>query len=231
MRTALLEKARREALEKVRQEVDEREQRLNAARAAIGALKDDERGIIFVELESDLARRGSRGAAGSKAKKPEPSPEQKPTYASLAEQTIRENPQGLRTYEIGAKIGQSTPNANGTLKLLEEQGKIVKHGKRMATLWTAPGVTPVPRIESLAAALVHVLRNSGVPMSVAELREEAVKIVTTATGKTPKGDSVTTELSKLVAKHIVDRAGANEHGALYAIAGGKGGADAESTFN
>jgi hypothetical protein len=66
----------------------------------------------------------------------------KSRYTDMIEEILRDNPQGLRAYEIAEKTGQSTPNTYGILKLLERQERVERHGERYNTLWTLPGGTP-----------------------------------------------------------------------------------------
>ena len=150
-------------------------------------------------------------------------------YADRARKLLAENPQGLRTYEIGEKIGQTVPNAFGTLKLLERLGQAERHGSRNNTLWTVPGGTPVPRVETIAAAVVQVLTNARKAVDAWVLRDTVAEIITEATGKKPRLDSVTAELGRLVGKDIITTNGTNEHGPLYVLVR-EGGADA-STLN
>jgi len=169
----------------------------------------------------------------TKAKtKPGPKPGSlagKPNYAGLAREVLAANPQGLRAYEIGKKIGQNkVQNAFGTLKLLERLGYAERHGDRYNALWTVPGFTPVPRVETIAAAIVHILKAAAKPMDAWKLRDEVVKIIVQNTGKRPRLDSVTTEISSLMSKGIIDTDGLNEHGPLYVLE--EGGVDA-TTLN
>jgi hypothetical protein len=152
----------------------------------------------------------------------------KPNYAALAREVLAANPQGLRAYEIAKKIGQTkVSNAFGTLKLLERLGYAERHGERYSALWTVPGITPKPRIETVGAAVVHVLITAGGAVDGWKLRDEVVKMIVAATGKRPRLASVTTEISRLMAKGVITTDGANEHGPLY-IAVEKGGSEARA---
>jgi len=163
----------------------------------------------------------------AKAKKPEP----KPKWTDTIERIISDNSQGLRTYEISKKTGQSDPNTYGILKLLERQGRVERHGERYNTLWALPGVVPVPRIETLHAAAVHLLSKAMEPMDSRKLRDEITKLLVRNTGKKPHPESMKTEISRLISKGIIARSGANEHGPMYVLAGGKGGSDTARTLN
>ncbi len=143
-----------------------------------------------------------------------------PSYAERAEAFITANPQGVRTYEIGKAIGQSVPNVFGTLKLLEGQGRVERHGERYKTLWTAPGVKPVERIETIDDAIVHVLSKSG-PMHGNKVRAEVAKLLRDM-GKKVSPVSLKTMLSKLVTKGAIMHDGADENGILYAVTREKG---------
>jgi len=171
---------------------------------------------------------GEIGEMPKNTTKPGPKPGTKsmrPNYAALAREVLAANPQGLRTYEIGKKIGQNKPqNAYGTLKLLERLGYAQRHGERYNALWTVPGFTPVPRVETIAAAIIHILRGATSPVDAWKLRDEVVKLVIANTGKKPRLDSVTTEIGSLLQKNAIDTNGLNEHGPLYVIA--EGGLDA-----
>jgi hypothetical protein len=156
--------------------------------------------------------------------KPGPKPgtsSTRPNYAALAREVLAANPQGLRAYEIGKKIGQNkVQNAFGTLKLLERLGYAERHGDRYNALWTVPGFTPVPRVETIGAAIVHILQGATSPMDAWKLRDEVVKLIIANTNKKPRLDSVTTEIGSLMQKNLIDTDGLNEHGPLYVIAGG-----------
>ena len=156
---------------------------------------------------------------------PKTRPAVEPKYTDVIEAFVRENPQGLRTLEIARKTGQSNSNAHGLLRLLERSGRVERHGERYNTLWTPPGVVPVPRVETVAAAILHLLAESSRPQSSRALRDAATKLVAQATGKKPRAASVQSELSKLLAKRLVIRDGADEQGALYALSVEKGGPD------
>ncbi len=229
-------------LDQVRQDARAKVKRLDAAYQAIDALTDDEAELVYVKLEARIESKArTRTAPGKPAKSPTP-PKRKirssnkmkatkpataePKFSDLAEHQLRSNPKGLRAVEIGAKIGQSVPNVFGTLKLLERQGRAQRHGSRYNTLWTLPGVTPVPRVATIAAAFVHVLGKSAEPMDARVLRDEVEQLVVNATGKKLRPESLSTELSKLVSKGIIEREGANEHGVMYVLAREKGAGDA-----
>jgi hypothetical protein len=154
----------------------------------------------------------------------------KPKWTDMIEQIIRENPQGLRTYEISKKTGQSDPNAYGILKLLERQRRIERHGERYNTLWTLPGIVPVPRIETIPAAAVHLLSKTMEPMDGRKLRDEISKLLVRNIGKKPHPESLKTEISRLISKDIIIRSGANEHGPMYLLVTRKGG-DTATTLN
>jgi hypothetical protein len=139
-----------------------------------------------------------------------------PSYAYLAEKFIRENPYGVRTMEVSRAIGQSIPGTFKTLELLKEQGRVERHGKRYNTLWTLPGMTPEPRVETIDAAIIKVLRDAkGKPIDGLYLVQTVTKIVNEAQKKKPRADSITTALYKLIAKNIIAKNGANEHGPMY----------------
>ena len=141
-------------LDRVRQEARARRQRLDLARAALQALTDDERELIYVELESDVeASARSRAEAGADRAVEQRLIVSRPKFTDLAERALRDNPQGLRTVEVAKRIGHSVPCAFGTLKCLEEQGRAERHGRRATALWTLPGGKPSSRVESIFLAI------------------------------------------------------------------------------
>jgi hypothetical protein len=154
----------------------------------------------------------------------------RPKWTDMIEGIIRENPHGLRTYEISKKTSQSDPHTFGILRLLERTGRVERHGERYKTLWTLPGIEPVPRIETIPDAAVHVLSKAMEPMDSRKLREEVGKLLQRNIGKKPHLSSLKTEISRLISKDIIARSGANEHGPMYVLVARKGG-DAASTLN
>jgi hypothetical protein len=241
---------RRDALAKVR--------RLDATRAFVRGLAHDERQVAYVELELLLgeeactdapAKTSAKGGQGRKhctvcgdvrhnrrtcPRPPEVSAKAKEgrvKWTDTIEAILRDNPQGLRTYEIATLTKQATPNAFGILQLLLRTGRVERHGERYSTLWTLPGATPEPRIETITAAIVHVLTKAAGPVDARVLHEETAKIIHQAIGKRPQDTSVRTELARLVAKGVVARRGANEHGPLFVLAGERGGLEGAPTVN
>ena len=157
--------------------------------------------------------------------------EARPKWTDTIEAILRDNPQGLRTYEIATMTKQATPNAFGILTLLLRTGRVERHGERYATLWTLPGVTPEPRIETIPAAIVFVLTKAAGPVDARVLHEETAKIIHQAIGKRPQDVSVRTELARLITKRIVARRGANEHGPMFVLADERGGLEGAPTLN
>lgn len=171
------------------------------------------------------AKPGTTAAAGKvKATKA------KPRWTDVIEQFVRDNPQGLRTYEISKHTRQSDAHTYGILQLLERTGRVQRHGRRYKTLWTLPGIEPTPRIETIPDAAVHVLSKQTTPIDSRKLRDEVGKLVQRNIGKKPKTDSLKTEISRLVSKGVVALLGANEHGPMYVLAAQKGG-DVASMLN
>ena len=251
MTAGLRDHVRQGALAKVR--------RLDAARGMIRDLTHDERQVIYVDLEAllegnagvgaparasakvDPSRRhckvcGDAGHNSRTCKKPRKAPTvktkaAKPKWTDVIEAIIRENPRGLRTCEIAAKTTQTTPNAFGTLKQLLHAGRVERHGQRFKTLWTLPGRAPEPRVETVAAAIVHVLDEAEGPVDARVLHDAVVRIIHRALGKTPKDTSVRTELARLVSKRVVARRGANEHGPMFILASERGGLEGAPALN
>jgi hypothetical protein len=139
-----------------------------------------------------------------------------PKYTDQILKILDEHKIGLRTYEIAERTGQTVPNAFRILKLLETQGRAVRHGKRTSTLWTLPGAVPTPRIETVQAVIVDVLSKSGVPMDRRVL-EIQVDRVLREKGRKLKPSTLMSEIGRLVEKGIVAFHGANEHGPLFAL--------------
>lgn len=154
----------------------------------------------------------------------------KPRWTDMIEQLVRDNPQGLRTYEISKHTRQSDSHTYGILQLLERTGRVQRHGRRYKTLWTLPDIEPTPRIETIPDAAVHVLSKQTGPVDSRKLRDEVGKLVQNNVGKKPKMDSLKTEISRLVSKGVIALIGANEHGPMYALTGSKGG-DVASMLN
>jgi len=224
------------ALDKVRQDAEAKERRLDAAFKIVDSLTADEKAIVYARLarhlEATLLKRPGRPAGTTKpptvAKKKvrKPTATDKPKYSDLAEQMLKEHPEGLRTYEIGKEIGQPTPSAFGTLKLLERQGRAERHGSRATALWTLPGLKPVARIETVDAAIIHLLTNIQAPLDGRKLRDDAARLLAKETGRKVIADTVANALSRLVSKGTVARRGANEHGPMYVLSGENGGDEA-----
>ena len=166
----------------------------------------------------------STAAPKAKAKKA------KPRWTDVIEQFVRDNPQGLRTYEISKHTQQSDAHTYGILQLLERTERVQRHGRRYKTLWTLPGIEPKPRIETIPDAAVHVLSKQTAPIDSRKLRDEVGKLVQRNVGKKPKIDSLKTEISRLVSKGVIAHIGANEHGPMYALTSRKGG-DVASMLN
>jgi hypothetical protein len=139
-----------------------------------------------------------------------------PKYTDQILRILDEHKIGLRTYEIAERTGQSVPNAFRILKLLEKQGRAVRHGKRTSTLWTLPGAVPTPRVETIQAVIVDVLSKSGVPMDRRVL-EIQVDRVLRERGRKLKASTLMSEIGRLIEKGIVAFHGANEHGPMFAL--------------
>ena len=107
----------------------------------------------------------------------EPDPDSDDTkYTDQILKILDDDRRGLRTYEIAEKTKQPTKNAFAILKLLEGDARVVRHGKRLNTLWTLPGMTPTPRIESIPAAVVEALSKTSGPMDGRRLKHNPFAI-------------------------------------------------------
>jgi len=139
-----------------------------------------------------------------------------PKYTDQILKILDDHRIGLRTYEIAERTGQTVPNAFRILKLLEKQGRAVRHGKRTSTLWTLPGVVPAERIETIQAVIIDVLSKGEVPMDrrVLEIR---VDRVLRDKGRKLKPATLMSEINRLHAKGIVAFFGSNEHGPMFAL--------------
>lgn len=203
--------------------------RLGAARKVLATLTLEERWLIHTELGQRLSgepetletmpRRGY--APGRRARGPK--------LCDRVEQVIRDNPQGLRNYEIAKLTGQSQANIHGTLKHLERCGRIEYHGERLQKLWTTPGIAPEPRIETIAQAILHVLSEAMSPMDAQELGEKAYRLLASH-GRIRAPIALHGTIARLVSTGMIASVGANEHGATYILAEWKGGA-ATTTLN
>jgi hypothetical protein len=216
-------------------------ERLDAGRVALRAMTREERLIIYVELEREFKSPSNgttptrvaktKRAKANKSSAPNKHTTKYPSYAYLAEKFVRENPQGVRTMEVAHAIGQPIPSAYRTLLLLQEQKRIQRHGNRNHTLWTVLGVTPIPRVQTIDAAIMKVLSNAdGDAVDALMLVTEVTKIMNEALKRKPRADSITTAIYALIAKGLIAKSDANEHGPMYVLANGKG-RDAAPTMN
>ena len=137
---------------------------------------------------------------------------------------LGENPQGLRTCEVAKEIAQAINYAFGILKSLRRQGRVERHGTRYDTLWTLPGVLPKPRVETIPAAAVAVLSRATAPMDGLRLRDE-MRALLRGAGKPSSKASVARGIGRLLSIGTVVCAGANENGAMYALAPKEGTTD------
>jgi len=131
---------------------------------------------------------------------------------------------GLRTCEIAEKTQQTLQSAFGILKLLERQGRVTRHGERYNTLWTLRGCSPVPRVETIPAAVVNVLSRAPGPMDGRRLLDEIGASLLRSIGKRPSDASLRRGISRLIAGGTLAYHGANEHGPLYILVTQEGGA-------
>lgn len=138
-------------------------------------------------------------------------------YTEQILKILDDDRRGLRTYEIAEKTKQPTKNAFAILKLLEGDGRVVRHGKRLNTLWTLPSVTPAQRIESIPAAVVEALSKTSGPMDGRRLRAEARAVFEQHVGKRPRDASLTRGINRLLEDGVVAMHGANEHGPMYVL--------------
>ena len=141
------------------------------------------------------------------------------TYTDRILDILDENGHGLRTCEIAGKIEQALNFAFGILKSLERQGRVVRHGNRYNTLWTLPGAQPVPRIETIPAAVVAVLSGETRPMDGRRLHEEIRRLLRDV-GRPPSEASLRRGISRLISVGTLAYQCANEHGAMYVLARG-----------
>lgn len=138
-------------------------------------------------------------------------------YTDQILKILDENPQGLRTYEIAEETKQPLSNAFGILKLLKRQERVERHGERYNTLWTLPGVTPVPRIETIPAAAVAVLSKATGPMDAHCLRDQ-ISALLRDVGESPSTKALNRAIGRLISDGTLACHGANEHGAMYVLA-------------
>ena len=144
------------------------------------------------------------------------------SYAHSAEQVIRANPQGLRGFEIAQRIGQTSTNVGSTLRRLEAQGKITRHGRRPKALWTPAGAIPEVRIVSLSDAVIHMLIIAAEPIGGRALRDEAVKLYARHTGRKANPRLVVGAVNRLMADGVVERRGGTKRRPLYVLVSAKG---------
>ena len=138
-------------------------------------------------------------------------------YTDRITTILDENAHGLRTCEIAEKIGQAINFAFGILKSLERQARVERHGNRYNTLWTLPGVQPVPRVETVPAAAVAVLSNVTEPMDSRRFYDEVSSLLRSA-GQSPSKASLKRGISRLISTGVLAHCGANEHGPMYVLA-------------
>jgi len=139
-----------------------------------------------------------------------------PKYTDQILKILDEHKIGLRTYEIAERTGQTVPNAFRILKLLEKQGRAVRHGKRTSTLWTLPGNIPTARVETIQAVIVDVLSKGAVPMDRRVLEIQVDRMLREQ-GRKLKSSTLMSEIGRLIEKGIVAWHGANEHGPMFAL--------------
>lgn len=145
----------------------------------------------------------------------DPDPDAK--YTDQILKILNDDRRGLRTYEIADKTKQPTKNAFAILKLLEGDGRVERHGKRLNTLWTIPGVTPIERIGSIPVAVVKVLSKTAGPMDSRRLRAEVKTILANHLGKKPRDASLLRGINRLLEDGVIAQHGANEHGPMYVL--------------
>lgn len=177
---------------------------------------------MYARLEERLL--GAASAAGLAAIAPAPpepalpAPSKPAKFSDKAEAYLHAHPCGVRAYEVAKAIGQPTKSAFVTLRFLERQGRSVQHGHRATALWTPPGFKPLPRTESCRAAILHVLKRAKAPLAVPELSAKTIRLVKRSTGRHLMLHTIMSELSELALNGMVERCGADEHGALYRLA-------------
>lgn len=139
------------------------------------------------------------------------------TYTDRILKILDENQHGLRTCEIAEKIEQAVNFAFGLLKWLAGHGRVERHGSRYNTLWTLPGVQPVPRIETIPAAAIAVLSQARGPLDARQLCEEMHTLLR-GIGKPPNMEALRRGIGRLLSSGTLACIGANEHGAMYILA-------------
>jgi len=190
--------------------------RLEAARAALETLTDDECQIMYVEIEGRLAS-AATATAGTAATS---SIRQRGGACGTDQilEILAESKHGLSAHEIGEQIGQPRQIAFDSLTRLKQQGRVERHGSRRDVLWTLPGGDPVRRVETIPAAIVDVLSRAMAPIDSHRLRDEVERVLGCNTHKRPSGASLATALSRLIENGTIAYHGANEHGPLYVLA-------------
>ncbi len=203
-------------------------ERLDVGRAALRVMTREERLTIYVELErefkltssnpSRITKTKTKKVSAKKSEAPNKHATKFPSYAYLAEKFVRENPHGVRTMEVARAVGQPIPNAFRTLVLLHKQNRVERHGSRYNTLWTLVGGTPVARVETIDAAIMKVLNDAeGEPVDALVMVTEVGKIMNETLKRKPRADSITTAIYKLIARDLVAKNDANEHGPMYIL--------------
>lgn len=187
--------------------------------------------LVIEALENEVAREPPRWfaewAAGRNAKR-EPLDTPELSFVDKAEKFVLAHPEGVRTHEVAEAIDQTASAAFGTLMLLERNERVSCTGRRNKRLWTPRGVKPVPRIETIDAALVKVLNDAdGERVDGITLRERAVAMVVTSSGKKPRLDSTVAAIYRLVREGKIKKDGANERGPLYRLPNASDKADEE----
>lgn len=160
------------------------------------------------------AKRSTSVSPAKKSAKTET--KKKPSLSSRIEELLKASPHGLRTYEIAKAISRKSNATGALMRFLQDQGKAQRHGRRLRTLWTVPGATPIPRIITADDAIQHVLDDG--PMGSAQIEVEAKKLLLRATGNEVTSISITSRFGKLLTKNLIVPHGADEHGPIYALA-------------
>jgi len=173
---------------------------------------------LSFEVENEPPRWFVNYMAGRKPGR-EAFPTPKKDCSRHALEFVLANPRGVRTWEVARATDQTIASAYNTLVALADAKKIVRHGDRNRRLWTAVGIIPIPRIESIEDAIKKVLLDAaGVGVDQITLQDTVSQLVERATSKKVSITSLVNGIYRAMRKGVIKKAGASGRGVLYVLA-------------
>lgn len=147
------------------------------------------------------------------------------TCAELALDYIARTPGGVRTSEVARAVDCTLNTTYAAIAHLEARGAVERHKAGAASLWTLPGEPVVERAMTIEAAIIRVLTTAnGAPVGHHDLRIGVLSVLRAA-GIRVAPESITSVVYRLIARHVVERGGADENGPKYVLA--KSGSESE----